>query len=143
MHQCHHRKCRFYWWANQALFEAVESGAINNCSLRQLNSSGIFLQTCSLIQCTNLEFYENTVSSVLTCSFSNAVIFDTIEVAHNTFNQFLDVPEFLPQIYFASIFITNSQDVQLNNCSLTNNFYTDNNVVAATLLPICGVEVFR
>ena len=124
------------------LFEAVESGAINNCSLRQLNSSGIFLQTCSLIQCTNLEFYENTVSSVLTCSFSNAVIFDTIAVAHNTFNQSLNVPEFLPQIYIASIFITYSQDVQLNNCSLTNNFYTENTFTSNNV-PICGVEIFK
>ena len=124
------------------LLQSVESGAINNCSLQSLSSSGIFLQTCSLIQCTNLEFYENTVSSVLTCSFSNAVIFDTIEVAHNTFNQSLNVPEFLPQSYIASIFITNSNDVQLNNCSLTNNFYTENNVAAYTL-PMCGIEVFR
>ena len=124
------------------LFEAVESGAIDNCSLRQLNSSGIFLQTCSLIQCTNLEFYENTVSSVLTCSFSNAVIFDTIEVAHNTFNQNLNVPEFLPQIYVASIFVTNSNDVLINKCSLTNNnFYTNNNFIM--FLPICGIEVFK
>ena len=124
------------------LLQSVESGAIDNCSLRSLSSNGIFLQTCSLIQCTNLEFYENTVSSVLTCSFSNAVIFDTIEVAHNTFNQFLNVPEFLPQSYIASIFITNSNDVQLNNCSLTNNFYTENNVIIYPL-PICGIEVFK